>query len=128
MNEAQEQFLKILESLKASAKTKKNTLDYDEILKAFEGIELTEDKMDLIFEYLEKNRIDVMQVKSEEDEAAYGIADVRERLHFHERNLQDYRNAGMPIEATRKQRIVRDALQLLLEKLEAEREAAADED
>ncbi len=67
MNEAQEQFLKILESLKASAKTKKNTLDYDEILKAFEGIELTEDKMDLIFEYLEKNRIDVMQVKSEED-------------------------------------------------------------
>lgn len=64
----------------------------------------------------------------EEDEAAYGIADVRERLHFHERNLQDYRNAGMPIEATRKQRIVRDALQLLLEKLEAEREAAADED
>ncbi len=69
MNEAQEQFLKILESLKASAKMKKNTLDYDEILKAFEGIELTEDKMDVIFEYLEKNHIDVMQVKSEDDAA-----------------------------------------------------------
>ncbi len=69
MNEAQEQFLKILESLKASARTKKNTLDYDEILKAFEGVELTEDKMDVIFEYLEKNHIDVMQVKSEEDAA-----------------------------------------------------------
>ncbi len=69
MNEAQEQFLKILENLKASAKAKKNTLDYDEILKAFEGVELTEDKMDVIFEYLEKNHIDVMQVKSEEDAA-----------------------------------------------------------
>ncbi len=69
MNEAQEQFLKILENLKASARTKKNTLDYDEILKAFEGVELTEDKMDVIFEYLEKNHIDVMQVKSEEDAA-----------------------------------------------------------
>ncbi len=69
MNEAQEQFLKVLESLKATAKAKKNTLDYDEILKAFEGVELTEDKMDVIFEYLEKNHIDVMQVKSEEDAA-----------------------------------------------------------
>ena len=45
MNEVQEQFLKTLESLKASAKAKKNTLEYDEILNAFNGIELTEDKM-----------------------------------------------------------------------------------
>ncbi len=69
MNEAQEQFVKTLESLKTLAKTKKNTLDYDEILKAFEGLELTEDKMDEIFEYLEKNHIDVMQGKAEEDSA-----------------------------------------------------------
>ena len=48
MNEVQEQFLKTLESLKASAKAKKNTLEYDEILNAFNGIELTEDKMDMI--------------------------------------------------------------------------------
>ena len=55
MNEAQEQFLKTLESLKTLAKTKKNTLDYDEIRNAFAGgIELTEDKMDMIFEYFEK--------------------------------------------------------------------------
>ncbi len=67
MNEALEQFVKVLESLKETAKAKKNTLDYDEILKAFEGIELTENKMDMIFDYLEKNHIDVMQVKSEED-------------------------------------------------------------
>ena len=44
MNEVQEQFLKTLENLKALAKTKKNTLEYDEILNAFNGIELTEDK------------------------------------------------------------------------------------
>ena len=69
MNEAQEQFVKTLESLKTLAKTKKNTLDYDEILKAFEGLELTEDKMDEIFEFLEKNHIDVMQGKAEEDSA-----------------------------------------------------------
>ena len=67
MNEVQEQFLKTLESLKASAKAKKNTLEYDEILNAFNGIELTEDKMDTILEYLEKNHIDILQGKSPED-------------------------------------------------------------
>ena len=67
MNEVQEQFLKTLESLKASAKAKKNTLEYDEILNAFNGIELTEDKMDMILEYLEKNHIDILQGKSPED-------------------------------------------------------------
>ena len=67
MNEAQEQFIKTLESLKALAKTKKNTLEYDEILNAFNGMELTEDKMDMILDYLEKNRIDILQVKSPDD-------------------------------------------------------------
>ncbi len=67
MNEVQEQFLKTLESLKASAKAKKNTLEYDKILNAFNGIELTEDKMDMILEYLEKNHIDILQGKSPED-------------------------------------------------------------
>lgn len=67
MNEVQEQFLKTLESLKASAKAKKNTLEYDEILNALNGIELTEDKMDMILEYLEKNHIDILQGKSPED-------------------------------------------------------------
>ena len=61
MNELQEQFLKTLESLKTLAKSRKNTLNYDEILNAFSGIELTEDKMDMILEYLEKNHIDILQ-------------------------------------------------------------------
>lgn len=69
MNEVQEQFLKTLESLKTLAKTKKNTLEYDEILSAFNGtgIELTEDKIDMILEYLEKNHVDVLQGKSPDD-------------------------------------------------------------
>ena len=46
MNEAHEQFLKTLAGLLELAKSKKNTLEYDEILKAFEGMELTEDKID----------------------------------------------------------------------------------
>ncbi len=67
MNEVQEQFIKNLENLKALAKSKKNTLEYDEILGAFPGIELTEDKMDMILEYLEKNHIDILRGKSPED-------------------------------------------------------------
>ncbi|MCC8044628.1 MAG: RNA polymerase sigma factor RpoD [Clostridiales bacterium] len=63
MNEVQEQFLKALENLKKIAASKKNTLQYDEIMGAFPGMELTEDKMDMILEYLEKNHIDVVQGK-----------------------------------------------------------------
>ena len=59
MNEAHEQFLKTLAGLLELAKSKKNTLEYDEILKAFEGMELTEDKIDQILEYLEKHNVDI---------------------------------------------------------------------
>lgn len=69
MNEVQEQFLKALAGLLELAKTKKNTLEYDEILKAFDGIELTEDKMDEILEYLEKHNVDIMQVKATDSSA-----------------------------------------------------------
>ena len=69
MNETQEKFLKTLESLVEQAKTKKNTLEYDEITRAFDGLELTEDQMDEIYEFLDKNNIDVIQAKSMEEEA-----------------------------------------------------------
>ena len=70
MNEAQEQFLKALSGLLDLAKSKKNTLEYDEILKAFDGVELTEDKMDEILEYLEKHNVDILQGKSPDDPGA----------------------------------------------------------
>ena len=63
MDENQEKFLKILHKLQEEAKTQKNVLEYDEIIKAFEGIELSEDKIDEILEFMEKNNIDVMQGK-----------------------------------------------------------------
>ncbi|MCC8105426.1 MAG: RNA polymerase sigma factor RpoD [Clostridiales bacterium] len=67
MNEAQEQFLKALEGLKTLAASRKNTLMYDEIMNAFPGVELTESKMDVILDYMEKNHIDVVQGKSPDE-------------------------------------------------------------
>ena len=80
MNEVQEQFLKALAGLLYLAKTKKNTLEYDEILKAFDGIELTEDKMDEILEYLEKHNVDILQVKAADDSADDLLLDTDEDL------------------------------------------------
>lgn len=80
MNEAQEQFLKSLAGLLELAKSKKNTLEYDEILKAFDGIELTEDKMDEILEYLEKHNIDILQGKSPDDPAEDLLLDTDDDL------------------------------------------------
>ena len=63
----QEQLLKTLEALREKAASNKNTLEYDEILKAFEGTELTEDKIDMILEYFEKKKVDVLQGKAPDD-------------------------------------------------------------
>ncbi|MBD9014074.1 MAG: RNA polymerase sigma factor RpoD [Lachnospiraceae bacterium] len=62
----QEQFTKALTGLVELAKTKKNVLEYNEINDAFRGFDLTEDKMDLILEYLEKANIDVVNSSIEE--------------------------------------------------------------
>lgn len=67
MDEFQEQFTKALKGLVELARTKKNVLEYSEINDAFKGIELSEDKMDLILEYLEKSNIDILQAGVEED-------------------------------------------------------------
>ncbi len=56
----QEQFSKALKGLVELAKSKKNILEYSEINDAFREFELTEDKMDLIMEYLEKANIDMV--------------------------------------------------------------------
>lgn len=57
----EEQFTKTLLGLIEKAKTKRNVLEYNEINDAFSGMQLDEDKMDLILEFLEKNNIDIMQ-------------------------------------------------------------------
>ena len=59
----QEQFTKALLGLVDLAKPKKNILQYGEINDAFKGLELTEDKMDLVLEYLEKQKIDIVNAE-----------------------------------------------------------------
>ena len=65
----QEQFTKALLGLVDLAKTKKNVLQYGEINDAFKGLELTEDKMDLVLEYLEKQKIDIVNAEVGVDNA-----------------------------------------------------------
>ena len=76
MNELQqEQFTKALLGLVDLAKTKKNVLQYGEINDAFKGLELTEDKMDLVLEYLEKQKIDIVNAEVGVDNAEDLILD-----------------------------------------------------
>lgn len=67
MDELQEQFSKALKGLVEKAKSKKNVIEYKEINDAFAGIELSEDKMDAILEYLEKSNIDVLHGSAEDE-------------------------------------------------------------
>ena len=71
----QEQFTKALLGLVDLAKTKKNVLQYGEIHDAFKGLELTEDKMDLVLEYLEKQKIDIVNAEVGVDNAEDLILD-----------------------------------------------------
>ena len=71
----QEQFTKALLGLVDLAKTKKNVLQYGEINDAFKGLELTEDKMDLVLEYLEKQKIDMVNAEVGVDNAEDLILD-----------------------------------------------------
>ena len=71
----QEQFTKAVLGLVDLAKTKKNVLQYGEINDAFKGLELTEDKMDLVLEYLEKQKIDIVNAEVGVDNAEDLILD-----------------------------------------------------
>ena len=71
----QEQFTKALLGLVDLAKTKKNVLQYGEINDAFKGLELTEDKMDLVLAYLEKQKIDIVNAEVGVDNAEDLILD-----------------------------------------------------
>lgn len=71
MDQVQEElFTKQLLGLVDLAKTKRNVLQYGEINDAFKGLELSEDKMDLVIEYLEKNNIDILQAGVDDEDAA----------------------------------------------------------
>ena len=61
------EFAKKLEELVEYGKSKKGVLEYDEIRKFFEGMELSDEQMDNIFEYLESKNVDVLQIKDDDD-------------------------------------------------------------
>jgi len=62
MDENMLKFDEKLKELLASAKKKKNTLDYQEIMDAFADIDLDPDKMDKIFDFLEASGVDVLRI------------------------------------------------------------------
>lgn len=55
-----------LNKLLALAKKKRNVLENQEILDFFDGEELDSDKMDRIFDFLENNKVDVLQTDGED--------------------------------------------------------------
>lgn len=60
------QFAEKLKALLELGKKKKNVLEYQEINDFFQGVSLTTEQMDLIFEYLEANGIDVLRITEDD--------------------------------------------------------------
>ena len=60
------QFAEQLKNLVELGKKKKNVLEYQEINDFFKGITLNNEQMDLIFEYLEANGVDVLRVTEDD--------------------------------------------------------------
>ena len=65
--DSQALFEKTLNTIVETAKKNKNTISEDEIIKAFETLQLTEEQTDLIYDYLEQRNIDVSRGKAPED-------------------------------------------------------------
>ena len=80
MDELQEQFKKILEDLVALAKTKRNILTYKEINDAFASMQISEEKMDYVLEYLEKNNIDILHEENSDVDAEFLLDNEDETL------------------------------------------------
>lgn len=66
MNETM--FSQIMNNLLEKAKGKNNELDYDDINDAFKGCEFDEDKMEDVYEYLETNKIDIINLPDTQDD------------------------------------------------------------
>ena len=66
MDENMLKFDEKFKELLASAKKKKNTLDYQEIMDAFADIDLDPDKMDKIFDFLEASNIDIIRTTDDD--------------------------------------------------------------
>ena len=67
MEEKMLTFEEKLDKLLAAAKKKKNVLEQQEILDAFSGEELTPEKLDHIYDFLESKNIDVLRISADEE-------------------------------------------------------------
>ena len=65
--DSQALFEKTLNMIVETAKKNKNTISEEEIIKAFETLQLTEEQTDQIYEYLEQKNIDVSRGKAPEE-------------------------------------------------------------
>ena len=63
----EQQFLKTLREILAEAKKNKNTIEEEEIIKAFEPFALNEEQTDHIYQTLEEQNIDVLRGKMPDD-------------------------------------------------------------
>ena len=66
MEENTQKFLDRLKELVAMGKKKKNTLELQEINDYFMDMELNEDQMEKVFDYLESNNIDVVRINTKD--------------------------------------------------------------
>ena len=75
MDEAMLRFNEKLKQLLDVAKKKKNVLEYTEINQFFSDMELSTEKIELIYEYLEQNGVDILTIPQDDDDDA-DIADL----------------------------------------------------
>ena len=65
LDEAMQNFNEKLKQLLETAKKKKNVLEYKEINQFFKDMELSTEKIELIYEYLEQNGVDILTIPEE---------------------------------------------------------------
>ena len=88
MEESMVLFTKKLEELVATAKKKKNMLEYPEVLDKFQGMSLTPEQSEKIFDYLEEQGIDVLKVSNDDDaDEEFLLDEEEEDIHIDETDL-----------------------------------------
>ena len=82
MDEAMLRFNEKLKQLLDMAKKKKNVLEYTEINQFFSDMELSTEKIELIYEYLEQNGVDILTIPQDDDDDAdmADLADIEDDI------------------------------------------------
>jgi RNA polymerase primary sigma factor len=78
MDEAMLRFNEKLKQLLEMAKKKKNVLEYKEINQFFSDMELSTEKIELIYEYLEQNGVDILTIPEEGDDDDIDLENLEE--------------------------------------------------